>query len=171
MKSLVVAAVLLAGSSAHAGGYIGLGIGDGQGVSGDVPLHANGRTERLIGGFSFGKLAVEGSVARAPLYQDGGRDYTATQLAVLGKYSLPLSDGFEAYGRLGLQRLSLDGGDPNANADGTGAIGGGGIEYRSKLPVSFWLDYTLSNASVNGPSFHDLSVTTRQWMIGASLGI
>lgn len=172
MKSLPVVALLLAAtaSSAHAGGYIGLGIGDGIATTGDLDFSAEGRTFKLIGGFAFGKLAVEGSAQRADtLMVAAGRAYTFTQLGVAGKYSYPLSDGFELYGKLGLNRLSLSPKADGLEGSGSGILAGGGVEYRSKLPVTFWLDYTLTNADVTMGA--DYALTTRQWMIGASLGL
>lgn len=173
MKSLALVAVLLAASTAHAGGYIGLGVGDGIGTSGDLEYRADGRTLKLIGGFAFGKLAIEGSAQRADTVMImTGRAYSLTQLGLAGKYSVPLSDGFELYGKLGLNRMNLGASD-SSGLDGTGdgVLVGGGAEYRSKLPVTFWVDYTVTNATLTIPSYHDTSLTTRQWMIGASLGI
>ena len=145
--------ILLAASTAHAGGYIGLGIGDGIATSGDFQYNADGRTAKLIGGFAFGKLAVEGSAQRAGVAWPGSAvTLSMTQLGVAGKYSYPLSDGFELYGKLGLNHISLsaNGGYTQVGSDGSGSgiLAGAGVEYRSKLPVTFWLDYTLTNASI-----------------------
>ncbi len=172
MKSPLVIALLLVAGTAQAGGYIGLGIGDGVGATGDLGYSADGRTGRLLGGFRFGKIAAEASIGRAGLIQEGGRPYTMVQLSLAGKYSIPLSDGFEAFGRLGMHRTSLTSDvSADVDSDGKGILFGGGFEYRPKLPVSFWVDYTITNCSLNGPSNRDTGFTTRQWMIGASLGI
>jgi len=172
MKRLVVAAIVLCSTSAFAGGYIGLGIGPGEASSGDLSLSPDGRTGRLLGGFSFGKLAAEASIGQASLVQTNTQPYTTTQLAISGKYSYPLGDGFEVFGRLGLHQTSLSAtGRTDLNVDGSGILFGGGAEYRSKLPVSFWVDYTITHATLTGPTFPDTDLTTRQWMIGASLGI
>ncbi|MBL9012670.1 MAG: outer membrane beta-barrel protein [Myxococcales bacterium] len=172
MKSLPLVALLLAAtaSSAHAGGYIGLGVGDGIATTGDLEYSAEGRTLKLIGGFAFGKLAVEGSAQRADvLMVDAGRAYSLTQLGLAAKYSYPLSDGFELYGKLGLNRIALDPKADGLDGTGSGILAGGGVEYRSKLPVTFWLDYTLTNADISMGA--DYAMSTRQWMIGASLGL
>ena len=171
MKSLpVVALVLATASAAHAGGYVGLGVGDGIATTGDLEYSADGRTLKLIGGFAFGKLAVEGSAQRADvLMVDTGRAYSMTQLGIAGKYSYPLSDGFELYGKLGLNRISLSPKADGLEGSGSGILAGGGVEYRSKLPVTFWLDYTLTNADVTMSA--EYAMSTRQWMIGASLGL
>ena len=175
MKSLPAAALLLAAtaSAAHAGGYVGLGVGDGIATSGDLEYSAEGRTLKLIGGFALGKLAAEGSVQRAPIVMTAtGRDYSMLQLGIAGKYSYPLGDGLELYGKLGLNHIKLGPGDSSGlDGSGSGVLIGGGAEYRSKLPVTFWIDYTVTNATIHIESYHDSDLTTRQWMIGASLGL
>lgn len=177
MKSpALIALVLLTGTAAgtaHAGGYVGLGVGDGIGTSGDLEYSSDGRTLKLIGGFKLGKLAIEGSAQRADVVMVNiGRPYSMTQLGLAGKYSFPLSDGFELYGKLGLNHIGLGAGDESGlDGTGNGVLAGGGAEYRSKLPVTFWVDYTLTNATIAIDGYHDTGLTTRQWMIGASLGI
>jgi hypothetical protein len=169
MKSAALA-LLLVTSTAHAGGYVGLGVGDGIGTSGDLEYAAEGRTFKLIGGMRFGKLAIEGSGQRADVLMVApGRLYTMTQLGVAGKYSYPLSDGFEVYGKLGLNHISMSPKNDGLDGSGNGFLFGGGVEYRSKLPVTFWVDYTVTSADVTIGA--DYSLTTRQWMLGASLGI
>ena len=115
-------------------------------------------------------IPVRGEGSR--VWDQTGRDYEMLQLGVAGKYSYPLSDGFELYGKLGLNRISL-GAQDESGLDGTGSglLAGGGIEYRSKLPVTFWVDYTVTNATIVIDGYHDSDLTTRQWMIGASLGL
>ena len=173
MKSLPLVALLLGAtaSAAHAGGYVGLGVGDGIAATGDLDYSAEGRTLKLIGGFAFGKLAIEGSAQRAPVRMDAnGRDYDMLQLGLVGKYSYPLSDGFELYGKLGVNRTSLGHAD-EANVPGSGLMAGGGVEYRSKLPVTFWIDYSLANATLAMQGYNETELTTRQWMLGVSLGL
>jgi hypothetical protein len=174
MKSAAALALLLVSATAHAGGYVGLGIGDGIASTGDLHYEAQGRTFKLIGGFALGKIAVEGSVQRAPVHMmESQRDYGMTQLGLAGKYSYPLGDGLEVYGKLGLNHISLGNqtDPPGPDGSGNGILLGGGAEYRSKLPVTFWVDYTLTNASIAFQGYDNTEVTTRQWMIGASLGI
>lgn len=169
MKSLALALLLVTGT-AHAGGYVGLGVGDGIATSGDLEASAEGRTFKLIGGMKLGKLAVEGSAQRADvLVATNGVPFSMTQLGIAGKYSYPLSDGFEVYGKLGLNHIRMSPKRDALGGSGSGFLFGGGAEYRSKLPVTFWVDYTVTNADVTIGT--DYSMTTRQWMLGASLGI
>jgi hypothetical protein len=171
MKSLAALALLLVAGTAHAGGYVGLGVGDGIATTGDLEYKAEGRTLKLIGGFALGKLAIEGSAQRADIWLvSAGREQSMTQLGVAGKYSYPLSDGFELYGKLGLNHITIAPKTDGPDGSGNGLLFGGGVEYRSKLPVTFWVDYTLTNADVTFNEV-DFAMTTRQWMLGASLGI
>lgn len=174
MKRTVLAAVLLfASSTASARPYVGLGVGDGVGVSGDYS--ARGRTFRLLGGYKFGKISAEASAGRASVGAEPGTDYDATQLTLSGKYSQPLGEGFEVFGRVGLHHISLDRQDTDRedlNLSGSGLLFGGGVEYRPKLPVSFWFDYTMTyTSSLDGVYIKESDFTTRQWMLGFTFGI
>lgn len=169
----LTAAIVLASSTALAGPFVGLGVGDGVGVSGEYS--ARGRSYRLQGGYKFGRLSAEASIGKASLGAEPGTDYDALQLTLSGKYSQPLSDGFEVFGRVGLHHIGLD----RQNSDrsdldlsGGGLLLGGGVEYRPKLPVSFWLDYTLTyTSSLDGVYIKESDFTTRQWMLGFTFGI
>ncbi len=173
MKRFVLAAVVLTSSAAYARPYVGLGVGDGIGAGGEYS--ARGRSFRLLGGYKFGKLSAEASVGRAAIGREQGTNYDVTQLTLSGKYSQPLGDGFEVFGRVGLHHLSFNRQDSDRDdldLSGSGILFGGGAEYRPKLPVSFWIDYTLSyTSSLDGVYVHESDFTTRQWMIGATLGI
>lgn len=173
-RASLVAAVLLGSSGvAAAGPYVGLGVGDGVGVSGDYS--ARGRSYRLLGGYKFGRLSAEASIGTASLGAEPGTDYDALGLTLSGKYNLPLSNGFEVFGRVGLHHIGLD--RENSDRDdldlsGGGLLLGGGVEYRPKLPVSFWLDYTLTyTSSLDGVYIKQSDFTTRQWMLGFTFGI
>jgi hypothetical protein len=122
-------------SVASAGTYFGLGLGTGADVNADhsVMVQGTGRTGRLFGGYRFGKLSIEGAISRYGLLLDG-TPFAATQAALVGKYSFPLSQGFELYGRGGIQHTWLATGTQGQNsADGTGIVFGGGVEYRFGL--------------------------------------
>jgi hypothetical protein len=185
MKRVVLAAVVLAATStvASAGTFVGLGIGTAPATSGDAMLQEDGRSLRLELGYKFGRFAIEGIVNHANL--DGTAwGYTApgemswNNLAVAGKYNLPLGDRFEAFGRLGLLRtyLSIDG-DPRYGSDeyaGTGLMGGAGFEYRINLGAaggSIFVDYTIAHAGITSPEYMQDSygLTTRVWTLGATL--
>lgn len=175
MNRFVLVALVLASSTAVARPYVGLGIGDGVGVTGEADYSARGRSFRLLGGYKFGKLSAEGSIGRASLGAEPGTDYDATQLTLSGKYSQPLGEGLEVFGRVGLHHISLDRQNSDRedlNLSGSGILFGGGAEYRPKLPVSFWIDYTLTyTSSLDGTYIHESDFTTRQWMLGVTLGI
>ena len=177
MKTALLAAALIttSASAASAGTYLGLGIGPGVETSGDVSFQPDGRLGKLLLGVSFGRFAIEGSGTRFGLVQAGGRRYETTQLALSGKLSLPLSSGFEAFGHLGMQRTSLSATDGSGvDGQGSGITFGAGVEYRLDLvatQASLFLDYSLSNLTLSGPSFNDQGVTSRMWILGVTIGI
>lgn len=179
MKRVVLVAGLLAATAttASAGGFVGLGIGGSPGTSGDVSLDAQGRSGRLELGYSFGRLAVEGVGSKFDLVAPDGYVYSDTSIGIAGTFTLPLSDGFSAYGRLGLQHTSVDEDQSvKPSLSGGGLFGGGGVEL--KLPLAavnlgLFVDYTIAHSSltVDGSSGQpDYGFTTRNWMLGAKLG-
>lgn len=175
-RPLLVAALLVAMSSvASAGIYGGLSVGPESAVQDDqFDLTSGGRAVRLLGGYSFGRLAVEGQVMGNTLKQ-GFEDVDHRQLAVLGKYNHPLGSNFEVFGRAGLQytSLSLTGG--SYDFTGAGLLISPGVEYRLKFATasaSIRLDYTISYAKTANDQFaDDLSFTSGQWMLGFTVGM
>jgi hypothetical protein len=179
MNRAALAVILLAASSgvASAGGYLGLGVGTGPAASssgGD--LESDGRSGRLLFGFKTGKLAVEGAVSGWDMQFMTGRLQTpiggtvdAWQASVAAKLSLPLSDGFEAFGRLGVHRTWLNRDDAYVEVAGNGYLLGAGIEYRFGI-ASVWMDYQYSAADVEG-QLGEFDFSARMWTLGLSIGI
>jgi len=150
MNRVCLAAVLLAASSsvASAGIYAGLGIGTGADVnhdSGVNTLVGNNRSARLLAGYRFGRFSVEVSGTHYGLVLDGAF-FDANQLGLLGKYSFPIGDGFELFGRGGVQHTWLSTSETGqSNAEGTGVVLGAGVEYRLQVKfvagASIFVDY------------------------------
>ncbi|MBV8760829.1 MAG: outer membrane beta-barrel protein [Deltaproteobacteria bacterium] len=179
MRSLLaVALVAASASAASAGTYLGLGIGTA--ASGHVGDDASSqgtdgnRSGRLFLGFRFGNLSVEGGVMRfSQMFKNTADD--ATQLGADLKYSLPLGNGFEVFGRGGLQRTQLS--NDQASISGNGWLLGAGFEYRLNLGVtaaSLFVDYTHSQTSYDqgqtgGMTTIDSSAS--MWMAGATLAL
>jgi hypothetical protein len=138
-------------SAASAGTYFGLGLGTGADVNADSHVNSiqgTGRTGRAFGGYRFGRLSVEGAASRYGLMLDGA-PFAATQLAVAAKYSFPLSQGFELFGRGGIHHTWLSASaQGQSSAEGTGVVFGGGVEYRFHLNFvaggSVFLDFERS---------------------------
>jgi hypothetical protein len=181
--ALAVALVTASTGIATAGGYVGLGLGTSPAINvSNEETHrdfvGDGRSARLIGGFRFGRLAVEGAYGGADhgmQLEPNGTYYPISlrQLSVSGKYNLPLSDGFEAYGRLGLQRTSLTlDGDDRFDASGSGVVAGIGMEYRVPIAgASIWIDYQYSHASLeNDNGLTKMDLHSRVWTVGATIG-
>ena len=175
MRAGLVAALLLGTSSAaSAGGYLGLGVGTAPATSGDMSFAEDGRSGRLQIGYRFGRLAVEGLGSRYDLIRNDGHLYTGTTLAVAGKYNHELGDKFEAFGRAGLQRTSLDVETSNEPFDGNGWLIGGGFEYRVNLGVvggAIFVDYTIARTGLKSDLRGDMEfgMTSRTWTLGATV--
>jgi hypothetical protein len=175
MKTAVVALALV--GSAHvasAGVYLGLGIGPGVTSGGDVDYQTADRNYKALVGYSLGQISIEGSVMRGSLNQNATPAFDVTQLALMGKYSLPISDGFEVFGKAGIQRTTLSSPDAldvsSADTTGSGLIVGAGIEYRLKLvatQASIFVDYTYSDMTLDTTKG---DFTTRGFMLGATIG-
>jgi hypothetical protein len=181
MKRAVLAVALVAVSSgvASAGGYIGLGIGTGPAVDADVEndLTPDGRSGRLILGHRFGRFAVEGAVGKFDVMLSdnggGGPIYETYQAQVSGKYSLPLGDGFEAFGRLGLHKQWFSNEQERLDVEGTGLLLAAGFEYRFKAAIggfSIFVDYQYSRADLTGDTYELGETSTRMWTLGATIG-
>jgi hypothetical protein len=174
MKRLTGAALVLCAtaSTASAGAYIGLGIGTSARASSDMTtMEGDGRSGRLMLGWRIGRFGIEGSGTRYDVWV-AGAPFESTQLAIGGKYGLPIGNNFEIFGRGGLQRTSLSA----LSSGGYEAAGGGfylglGIEYR--LPIaavgaSLFMDYQRAWTTFdNGMGEYD--GVAGIWTLGAML--
>jgi hypothetical protein len=178
MRSLLAAAlVAAAASTASAGPYLGLGIGTSASPSGDFPMSSSdgSRTGRLVVGTQFGRFSIEGQGSKYGFYRST-LPYSGSFLAVAGKYSLPLGDNFEAFGRLGLERtwLSTDVNAPDFT--GNGFLIGAGFEYRftvSGVGASAFVDYQRTQSSLLNQN--DMKTTKDvgigMWTLGATVSL
>src|SRR5262245_47518538 len=134
MKSLVASAFVLAAlaSAAHAGSYLGLGIGGQASTDGGlVNYDTTGKhSARLVAGYRFGQVSLEAGLGDYGLTRVQS-DWNAWSLGAAAKLHLPLFAGFEAYVRAGLERtyLTQAGGDGTHDLTGDGWTGGLGVEY------------------------------------------
>jgi hypothetical protein len=174
---LVAATVAATGTVASAGTYLGLGIGTAASPGGDIAMTSSdgNRSGRLVLGTRFGHLSVEGAGSRYGLFR-GNTPYDGTQMAVALKYSLPLGNNFEAYGRGGLERTWLSTDTSAADFAGNGWLLGGGFEYRMNLGVtaaSVFVDYEHSDTDlVNQTSMQShKDETIGLWTVGLTLAI
>lgn len=173
MSRTAAALLLVAGSApaASAGGFVGIGIGTSPATSGDVSLREDGRSARLQIGYRFGRIAVEGFGAKADIARSDLAPMSWTTLAVSGRYNVPLSDGFEVFGRLGLEHSSVDQKNVDDSFSGNGFLVGGGFEY--KLPIaavgaSLFVDYTIERSTLTSPQRGSMEygLTSRVWTLG-----
>jgi hypothetical protein len=182
MRTLAaVALVAASATAASAEAYLGLGIGTTASVGGDMTsFQGDGsRSGRLILGSRFGRFSVEGNGTRFGLIGNSVA-YQADQLAAALKYSFPLGNNFEVFGRGGLERtwLSTDA-MTRQNFAGNGYLLGAGFEYRLDLAVaagSIFVDYTRTATGFSGDSadasrMPTLDGTASMWTLGLTLSI
>jgi hypothetical protein len=165
-----LATLAAAASPALAGSYVSLGLGGEPALQGDLETAAGGDeggNGRLALGQRFGRLAIEASVSRFAVPADD-----ATAAGIHARLAFPLGGHFEAYGRLGLERLWLgDSPMTTVSGDASGLVGGGGLEYRLTAPLlgsaSIWAE--LSQDKFTTESGAEGGV--RLWTLGASIGL
>lgn len=182
MKRAALALALVGASStvAAAGGFVGLGLGTGPSLSTseDNSIASNGRSWRVLGGYRFGRISVEATIGgydAVMALESGGFRYPSNVYlgTISGKYSLPLSDGFEAFGRIGLNKswFAIEG-DDRFDASGTGIVLGAGIEYRLNALVagaSIFVDYQYARSELDG-ELVKTNLNAGMWTLGATIG-
>ncbi|HWO19291.1 MAG TPA: outer membrane beta-barrel protein [Kofleriaceae bacterium] len=192
MKRAALTAALLAAlsSTALAGVYVGLGIGTNEATEGNADrLVDSGRSYRLLAGYQFRPLqlgtrtatvAVEGSLGG---YGLGLLDRTsvvgidARQFSLAGRVNVPLSNNFQAFGRVGLHHTSATAENSIYDTAGNGYLVGLGLEYRFNARIgtgaSVGIDYQLNKVELSGERFQNgtaFDVLERQWTLGVTLG-
>jgi hypothetical protein len=194
LRALLVASVIAAvgaasGATASAGIYLGLGIGTAPSTSvssnnnqASVPISTdgNGRSARLILGERLGRFSIEGDVDHYGLLLNDA-PFDAWDAALLLKYSQPIGNGFELFGKGGLVHTWVtSGGDAPTganllNSTGDGWVLGAGIEYRINLLLagcSIFVDYELGSSKFgvdNTQQTYDQ--TTGMAMLGATVSL
>lgn len=176
MKRAALAVILLAASSgvASAGTYLGLGIGTAPAIDNQLEMDSNGRSLRGLVGRRWGRFSIEGALGGFDGYGAAGDPYDAYQGAIAAKLNLPLSDGFEAYGRAGLQRTWLSRQKEDLDADGSGYVLGAGFAFRLDLGAadgSIFVDYQYTNVELEDGAMRTYDFNTRMWTLGLTIGI
>jgi hypothetical protein len=176
---LAVAILTSTAATASAGTYVGLGIGTSPAMSSDIEMTESvERSGRLLLGFRFGRLSLEGQAGRHDLfiYSD---PYQSTMFGAALKYSHELGSNFEVYAKGGLQRtfLSAQGPVPSSRAlpsDGDGHLLGAGFEYRLNLGVtgaSIFVDYQYAKTSFGEGMTGGFDASSRMWTLGATVSL
>ena len=177
MKRACLVATLLIASTplASAGGYVGLGIGTAPAMTDDsaeLNLAADGRSGRVLLGSRWGQISLEGALGKFDVVSPGRQPFELYQGSVAGKASFPLGNGFEAFGRLGLQRTWLVNEIGSFDKEGNGFLLGGGFEYSFDVAptrLSMFIDYQYSSAKLDGDRGR-ADVSSRMWTLGLTLG-
>ncbi len=164
----------------NAGTYVGLGVGTGPSVSDSVntPYLANGRSLRLILGYRFGNISIEGSYTGYTTDESdtaSASQFDSRTLALAAKLNYPLGNNFEVFGRGGLLQTELDPADSSATSTtGTGYTLSAGFEYRLNLLVangSIFVDYTRNQATFDSGTTTSYDQTASMWMLGVTLSL
>jgi hypothetical protein len=182
--ALAVAALAATSSVASAGAYVGLGVGTNAVSEGSDRLVEDGRSARVFGGYRFrplkyGAISVEGSISGYGLgLRDGSKfvPLDAYQVTAAGRYNFPIADGFEAYGRLGVQHTSAGGDLAIYDTSGNGFLVGAGMAYQFDIGIAKGafasVDYQLNKVDLSGDRFKGstaFSITERQWTLSLAL--
>ncbi len=178
--ALALTLVAASGAVANAGVYLGVGIGTAADTNASSPtnemiaLQGNGRSWRLLAGYRFGRFAIEASGEQLPLILNSA-GYGDTQLALQAKYSFPLGNNFELFGRGGVQRTYLNTSAQGAlNASGNGWLLGAGIEYRLNAVLaggSIFVDYEHAETSVQNDQPDKYDTKIGMLMLGVTLSL
>lgn len=188
LRALLVVTVLGATSaSASAGIYVGLGIGTapstsiGNNTQGTaISTDGNGRSAQLLVGWRLGRFSIEGDVDHYGLVVNDG-PFDAWDAALMLKYSQPISNGFELFGKGGLVHTwitaggSAPTGASSLNSSGDGWKLAAGLEYRVNLLLagfSIYVDYELGSSQLgvdNTQQTYDQ--TTGMAMLGATVSL
>jgi hypothetical protein len=178
MKSLVfavIAGVALVPAAAHAGGYVGAGIGTSASLGGATGriISDSSHSGRIVIGERLARVSIEGTLGSYGLnFSNRDASFDARSLGAAAKLHLPLVEKLEGTVRVGLEHTWLAGANaPDLSGDGW--TGGLGLEYRLNLGLaatSVWLDYSRhSTALANGPT--KIDATADMWTLGLSIGL
>jgi hypothetical protein len=169
-----IAMYAVAATAAHAGPYLGLGVGTAPDMSDEMQgFTPSSRSGRLMLGQRFSVVAVEGAVGGFQL-AGGARDaqYDAISLSGGGRLNFTLEGPLALFARGGLERTWLKA-DDMPDYRGDGYYGGLGAELRLALPLgetSVWIDYSRHRATLrSGDS--EIDADNGVWTVGLSVGI
>lgn len=179
MKSALVAVLVLSASAftartASADVYLGLGVGARPAVNDSLASFGDpdSRSLRALGGYRYASFAIEAALDGFRLADNRGRSPTMYQGSIAAKLGLPLGNGFEVFGRVGLERTWFDI-DDSTSWQGDGYLAGGGFEYRFKLATtstSLFVDYTVHQATLVNAR-QEADVSSRMWALGFTIGL
>ncbi len=178
-RALILATLLATSGMASAGTYLGFGVGPAAAVSDDNnALAPSGRTWHALVGYRFGHLSIEGGLSEYGVVEPAASKtanaaFDVDQVSLSARYSIPLSAGFEAFGRGGIQHTGIGNDSAVHDVSGNGLLLGAGIEYRLNFilaDASIFLDYTYSKADLSGDR-DNYGFSSRIWTLGLTVGI
>jgi len=180
MKSLVPALAVLGlavSVPAHAGTYLGAGIGTQASVEGSLGnLSTEGQhSGRVVIGQRFGIFSIEGGVNDYGLTSSAGTvQWHAIAAGAAGKLDLPFTALFNGYVRLGLEHTWVTSTrDTIPTLEGNGWTGSLGLEYRLDAllgSASIWADYGRHTVNLNQARIVG-ETTANMFTVGLTVGL
>jgi hypothetical protein len=179
---LVATGLMTISTTASAGVFLGLGVGGTPGVNDEMSKDVgapSGRSLRALGGYNFGTIAdtgtlsVEGSLGGFGVVASNRGDETMYQISAAARFNLPLGNGFEAFGRLGLERTWLNVGDDRYNWAGNGFLLGAGFAYRLDgliTNAAVFVDYNVHQVTL-ADTRDQRDMTAGIWALGFTIGL
>ena len=175
---------LAAPASAHAGGYIGFGIGTSAKLHGNFADHfdaSDSMSGRLTLGKRTGAIAIEGSIfntdLRSVTQRVSGINTSLVSAEVALKYHFELQKRLEGYVRGGLSQTWIVEENQDFMSDtshsGSGYSASVGLQYNLNAVLSkasIWLDYTHTQSTLTHSSRAELEGGTRTLSIGLQVG-
>lgn len=181
LATVAILSALAVPSVASAGTYVGLGVGPSPTIDAkDLTLDGYGRTGRLFLGYRIMQFSIEGALTAASTAgnvttNSSASDLDARYASLMGKYSHPLGNGFELFGKAGLLYSDYSMKNGSSDLKGSSLAIAGGVEYRVSLGVGsigLSLEYGLSSGELeDNVTSAKTDVATRQWMFGVSVGM
>ena len=169
MKTLIASifAVAALASAAHAGTYVGVGVGTGAHTDGGMGIFDSNdnHSGRLVVGDKLGMFSIEGGLGYMGLGYHA-TDWNAMSLGVAGKINVPITPVFEAYVRLGLESTRLSGSN-GSEISGSGWTDGLGVEYHFAA-FGLFADYSKHTIGFDDPKYDGAAT---MFTIGATFGI
>ncbi|MCE9579463.1 MAG: porin family protein [Deltaproteobacteria bacterium] len=171
----LVAGLALVPAAAHAGGYVGAGIGTSASVNDSSGSLASdsGHSGRIVVGERLSRVSIEGAFDAYGLTSASRpAGFDAHSLGIAAKLHLPLVANLDGVVRVGLEHTWLAG-DAAPDLTGDGWTGGLGLEYRLKFALasaSIWMDYSR-HATTLEQGRTKLDATADIWTAGVSIGL
>jgi hypothetical protein len=162
-------------ATASAGGYVGAAVGTEPSVNDDFVStvgQPTGHSLRGLVGWRWGTVSAEGALNGFTVLTNGFHEQTAAQLSAALRVNLPLGDGFEAFGRAGIERTWLNQSSDGFDLAGNGYLLGAGFVYKLDAVLAnaaVFVDYNIHHVTLESLRYN-IDATTGMWGLGLTIG-